>query len=126
MADSVKATYSDINFRVLDKPEELVIDAESINQNILAIFQTPIGSKWFRPKIGSNVEKYLFEPIDETTSRNIRDEMISTLEDNSEFRVQFDEVLVIPDPSNAQYYVKITYSVPTLDNKYTFNFNLFK
>jgi phage baseplate assembly protein W len=106
--------------------EELVVDSSSINQNLIAIFETPPGSKWFRPEIGSMIERFLFEPIDEITAGKIRSEISTILDQNGEYRLIFNEILVVPDPSNAQYYVKITYSVPTLQNKFSFNFNLFK
>jgi phage baseplate assembly protein W len=106
--------------------EELVLDSDSINQNLIAIFETPPGSKWFRPELGSMIERFLFEPIDEITAGKIRSEISTVLEQNGEYRLIFNEILVIPDPSNARYYVKITYSVPTLQNRFSFNFNLFK
>ena len=121
-----KPLFSDINFRVNSTPEELVVDAESINQNILSIFETPVGSKWFRPTIGSLVAKYLFEPIDGITAERLRSEMLHTLETNGEFRVKFDDIEVVPDPAHEQYYVRISYSSPALNNKYSFDFNLFR
>lgn len=123
---TLKPIFSDINFRMGSSREELVLDAASINQNIIAIFETQPGSKWFRPEVGSLVDRYLFEPIDEITADKIQTEMSTVLEQNGEFRVFFNEVIVIPDPPNAQYYVKITYSVPALQNQFSFNFNLFK
>lgn len=117
--------YSDINFRVSVQPKQIVTDADAVNQNIAAIFDTPVRSKWFRPRIGSNINSYLFEPIDDITADNIRREMEIALESNGEFRVIFNTVQVIPDPDNQQYYVEISYTAPELEKQnQTFKFNL--
>jgi phage baseplate assembly protein W len=119
------ALYSDVNFTPIIRPVEIVTDADSINQNIAAIFDTPVGSKWFRPSIGSNVNALLFDPIDDITSDALRYEMETALRRNGENRVNFTEVIVIPDPDNLQYYVEIHYNAPQLMlRNQIFRFNL--
>lgn len=120
-----KFRFSDVNFMAGAQPTELVFDSDSINQNIAAILDTPKGSKWFRPEIGSNVHRYLFEPIDDITSDRIRSEIESALSENGETRVVFQQVDVLPDPQNEQYYVNIQYRVPALeDREFSYQFNL--
>lgn len=117
--------YSDVNFVAGVEPSEIVTNEQAINQNIAMIFDTPYKSKWYRPRIGSNIHKYLFEPIDQTTADRIRFDMLQALSENGEWRVVFDAVLVLPDPENEQYFVMIRYRAPDLeDRQYTFQFNL--
>lgn len=119
------AIYSDINFDPINIPQELVLDADAVNQNIAAIIDTPIGSKWFRPRIGSNIQALLFEPIDDVTSDALRYELETTLRRNGENRVFFKEVIVLPDPDNQRYYVEIHYTAPQLQvRNQIFKFNL--
>lgn len=121
----MSALYSDVNFTVSIDPVEIVEDAKAINQNIASIFDTPVGSKWWRPNIGSNVESLLWEPIDEVTADALKNDMELALERNGEFRVQFKSVLVIPDIPAQNYYVEIAYTAPMLEKKnQIFKFNL--
>jgi phage baseplate assembly protein W len=123
----VKIIYSDINKRAGDQTNEVVTNAASLNQNIIAIFETPIGSKWFREDIGTNIEQLLFDPIDDITADSIREEMVIALENNKEDRLVFTAVTVLPDPVNSQFYVKIVYTAPELElYNYGFSFNLAK
>lgn len=122
---NIEILYSDVNMRAGSNPAELVFNEKSVEQNILSIFETQVGSKWFRPTIGSNISRYLFEPIDMITAERIRFDMAQTLQDNGEFRVRFTLIEVLPDVLNEQYYVNIEYEAPELDQrKYTFQFNL--
>lgn len=117
--------YSDVNLDAGEDPHEIVTNEDALNQNIAAILDTPIGSKWFRPEIGSQIDSFLFDPIDEVTADRIKFEMETALERNGENRIVFDRVDVIPDPQNSQYYVNIEYSSPALDTgKGNFTFNL--
>jgi phage baseplate assembly protein W len=122
---NIDVIYSDINLAAGQDPAELVINADSINQNIASIFETPVGSKWFRPTIGSNVNRHLFEPIDDITASKIKYSMEQALGENGESRIVFTDVTVKPDPRNAQYFVNIYYRAPELEaREYNFQFNL--
>lgn len=119
------AIYSDVNFNPIIRPVELVTDGDAINQNIAAIFDTPVGSKWFKPPIGCNINALLWEPIDDITSDAIRYEMETALRRNGENRINFTNVIVLPDPDNQQYYVEIHYNAPQLNARnQVFRFNL--
>lgn len=110
--------YSDINIAAgAGSPRELVMDIQSINQNIELITVTPKRSKIWKPWLGSNVVDYLYEPIDDVTASAIRTELGKALEENFEFRVVFQSVDVIPDMVNQGYFVEIQYKVPTLENQ---------
>lgn len=122
---NVEVIYSDVNLTAGLEPNELVFNAESVNQNIASIFDTPLRSKWHRPRIGSDVNRYLFEPIDDITSERIKYAMERALEDNYERRVVFTRIDVLPDPANDQYFVNIQYRAPELEaREFTFQFNL--
>lgn len=120
--------YSDVSLEAgTSNDAELVVNEHSINQNILLISQTPIGSKWWRPKIGSNLHQYLFDPVDEETADNIRRELKYALEGNLEFRVQFTKIEVLADKANQNFYVNVEYRVSQLEGKtVSFEFTLGK
>lgn len=122
------STFSDVNlFLGQGSQNTLVYDADAINQNILLIITTPVRSKWFRPRLGSNIPSYLFDPVDQITASSIQAEIKTLLERNGEFRVSIDSVTVIAVPDDQCYYVAIEYSSPYIDpNKVKFTFNLAK
>ena len=110
--------YSDINLYVgTFSNKELVYDTDSINQNLFLIITTPIRSKWFRVRYGSNIPAYLFEPMDEMTSNRIQREIKTLLMRNDELRVTIESVKVVPNYSVQIYAVEIIYTAPNLDGK---------
>ena len=120
--------YSDVNLWAgVLSPYIMVINESAVNQNILVLCDTPVGSKWFRPKIGTAVLAYLFEPFDDQTATAIGIELESFLTINGENRVIIHKVEVIPDWNNMRYYVEINYSAPQLNlSKISFAFYLSK
>lgn len=120
-----KPLYSDINYRPRVTPVEVLYDGAAINQNIAMIFDTPKKTKWFRPHIGSNINALLFEPLDDVTADQLKYSMSTALSTNGEYRVQFTDVVVMPDIINQQYYCEVHYEAPELSlRKQVFKFNL--
>jgi phage baseplate assembly protein W len=108
-----------------DNPNTLVTDADAVNQNIMMICTTPIRSKWFRPRIGSNIPIYLFDPCDDITAQKIKTEIMTLFPRNNEFRITIESCTVIPVPDEQVHFVSITYSSPYLDpSRVKFDFNL--
>lgn len=120
--------YSDVNLWAgVLSPYIILIDESAVNQNMLILCDTPVGSKWFRPRIGTAILQYLFEPFDQKTANAIEIELEGMLTQNGENRVIINRVEVLPDWNNARYYVGITYSAPSLNlNKISFAFYLSK
>lgn len=120
------AIYSDVNLWLgAEDPNTIVYDVDAVNQNILMIITTPVRSKWFRPRIGSNIPIYLFDPVDDITAQRIRSEILTLFPVNGEFRIIVENVIVIPVPDDQNFYVAMTYSSPYLDpSRVDFNFNL--
>lgn len=120
--------YSDINLWVGRFSNDLIIyDYDAINQNIFLIITTPIRSKWFDVYLGSNIPKYLFEPMDAITARDIRSEIFTLLSRNLETRVVINSVQVVPHPEEQVYVVEVEYTVEEIaETSTTFRFALNK
>lgn len=109
--------YSDINLWVGKFSNDLIVhDYDAINQNIFLIVTTPIRSKWFDPFLGSNIPKYLFEPMDEITASDIKTEIGTLLTRNLEYRVKIENVRVIPNYDMQVYGVEVNYVCDELSN----------
>lgn len=109
--------YSDINLWVGKFSNDLIVhDYDAINQNIFLIVTTPIRSKWFDPFLGSNIPKYLFEPMDDITASDIKTEIGTLLTRNLEYRVKIENVRVIPNYDMQVYGVEVNYVCDELSN----------
>ena len=120
--------YSDINLWVGRFSNDLIIyDYDAINQNIFLIITTPIRSKWFDVYLGSNIPKYLFEPMDSITAQDIRSEIFTLLSRNLETRVVINSVKVTPHQEEQVYVVDVEYTVEEIaETSTTFRFALNK
>lgn len=57
-----------------------IFDIDVIMQHIVTILTTPRGSYIFDPMFGSELYKYVFEPVDEYTQKNIEEEVRSCIQ----------------------------------------------
>jgi len=82
----------------------------AVIQSLRNLILTNYYERPFNNKIGSNISKMLFEPIDGVTGSIINNE-IRTLIKNFEPRVSLDEVRVDADSDNHRYNVSIRFYV---------------
>lgn len=119
--------YSDVNLDVNTESKlELVYNEDAINKSVVTILGTRKMTRPFRRSFGSYINDILFDPMDDITTNRIRREIIDAIEE-WEPRIVLDKTEVLPDYPNQQYYVELTYRIPTLGNKVSsLNFNLRK
>lgn len=83
---------------------------DSIVASVVNLINTNFYDKPFRPSIGSNVRKLLFENINALTSTFILQSVTQTIQ-NYEPRVTLLDVVVDPDPENNRYNIKIVFLI---------------
>lgn len=105
-------TYTDIDLDFLPNPITKDVlkktDEEAVAASIANLLQTSNYERLFNPKLGCNLKRYLFEPIDDITTSNIREEIERTIK-NFEPRVDLLDVLVEPFPDDNYYSVSIKF-----------------
>ena len=79
--------------------------------------------KPFRPKIGSNIRKLLFENIDSIIAAQIERAVVETI-NNFEPRVSVSEITAIPDTDNNRYKLQLEFFVINQTTPITINFFL--
>lgn len=79
--------------------------------------------KPFRPQIGSNIRKLLFENIDSIIAAQIERAVVETI-NNFEPRVSVSEITAIPDPDNNRYKLQLEFFVINQTSPITINFFL--
>lgn len=90
---------------VSKKVKEQAIIASVRNLLLTGFYERP-----FKPNLGSNISKLLFEPVDFVTASILSKEITTTLT-NYEPRVSIKEVIVTPDIDNYRYELKLKFFI---------------
>ena len=86
------------------------LNENAIAQSIRNLLLTNFYERPFKPQLGSNLKKFLFEPIDNITTSLIQDAIFETLR-NYEPRVTVQEVVATPNYEDQRYDVSVTFFV---------------
>ena len=119
--------YSDFNMDFIPHPVSKDIakklDENSIAQSIRNLLLTGFYERPFKPNLGSNLRKFLFEPIDAITTSLIQDSIFETLR-NYEPRVNVQQVVAAPNYDDNRYDVEVTFFVRNTTEPITISFFL--
>lgn len=93
----------------LDYTEEI----ERINQSLFLIFETPKGSRLMMPEFGSDLRKYIFDPLDRVLMERVRFTITEDIR-RWEPRIVLSSIEFLSDAraiDNSTLYVSITYRI---------------
>lgn len=106
--------YSDFFTDLSPHPETLDlvrnVNELAIKRALKNLFNTDPGERWFNPSLGSNIRKYLFEPIDPVTTQKIKLAVAETIEKH-ERRIKLLNLEVTPDEARNGYTVSLQYLI---------------
>jgi phage baseplate assembly protein W len=110
--------YSDVNLFTPDKTP-MATNLATIYQTIYALMVTKPGERLFRPTLGTNIEKLLFEPVNDVTAASLRRELIINIP-YFEPRVSIsgNQTFVDPYPDDHMYKVQVVFKVPSLSDEF--------
>ena len=121
--------YSDFMTDFLDHPNNHDIvrktNEASVKQALLNLIQTNKYERPFQPTFGSNLRKYLFEPMSPLTAHNIQDEITACIE-SYEPRVRLISVVASPYIDNNAYAVTIVFYVINISTPVTLQTFLYR
>lgn len=103
---------------ILKKTNENAIAASIRNLLLTSHYERP-----FNPDLGSNLKKFLFEPIDNVTTTLIQDAIFRTIA-NFEPRVTIEKVVATPNYDEDRYDVNVTFFVKNTNEPLVINFFL--
>lgn len=110
-----QTTYSDLDlaFRIHPARKDLILstDIQAINRSIRNLILTNHYERPFRPEIGSNVRKMLFEP-NITLVKNFLTKEISNVIKNFEPRIDLQEVNVLTQGQKSEFFESSIISDP--------------
>lgn len=85
-------------------------DANAILQSVKHLLNTNFYERPFRPDVGTNIRKILFEPVDHITTELLKNGIFETLT-NWEPRINVQDVIVTDMPDSNSYDIRIIYSM---------------
>ena len=89
-------------------------DLESIKNSIVNIMMTSPGQKILSPRFGIDLRRYLFEPVSNFTSFEIRSDIRDKLP-RLEPRISLEKIGVKANVDNQEYRISLQINVPSLD-----------
>jgi phage baseplate assembly protein W len=108
--------YSDFDLSFLKHPNTkdvtILKDIDAVKQSVKNLILTAKGERPFQPLLGSNIRKLLFEPVDEFTAFDIKEQVQITLR-NFEPRVKVLNINVESEPDNNRFRLTIEFQMIT-------------
>ena len=112
-------SYRDINITFKKHPvtNDIVVskDASAIKQAIVNLLLTNKGERLMNPNYGSDIRKYLFEPLDYGTSYLIKGNIESTIS-KFEPRISVLRISCKPNYDDNGFDVEMTYRIQGTDD----------
>lgn len=112
-------SYKDINITFKKHPvtNDIVVskDASAIKQAIVNLLLTNKGERLMNPNYGSDIRKYLFEPLDYGTSYLIKGNIESTIS-KFEPRISVLRISCKPNYDDNGFDVEMTYRIQGTDD----------
>jgi len=115
----------DLNFSIhpIRKDISTYKSEYSVINSVKNLILTNHYEKPFRPQVGSNIRRLLFENIDSIIAAQIERAVTETIE-NFEPRVSVSSITAIPDPDNNRYNLRLEFFVINQTSPITINFFL--
>lgn len=119
--------FSDLDLNFTAHPVTKDV-SKKVNENAIAtairnLLLTSYYERPFKPELGSNLKKFLFEPIDNVTTSLIQDSIFETI-NNFEPRVTVSEVVAAANFDEQRYDVTVTFFVKNTIEPLTISFFL--
>ena len=122
------AIWLDLNTLVgITSGQILVSNLTDINNSVLNIVNTPVGTRYRQPAYGSSLNWLLMGPVSPDTAFNIEASLVQAIE-RWEPRVQIirDQPKANVNSDNTGYNFVVTYLVPTFNQLYGLSLSIIK
>ena len=117
MATSLSFKDLNITFKKHPVTNDIVVsrDASAIKQAIVNLLLTNKGERLMNPEYGSDIRRYLFEPLDYGTANQITGNIKSTI-DTFEPRISVLNLRALPNDDDNGFDVEMTYEIRGTDD----------
>ena len=117
MATSLSFKDLNITFKKHPVTNDVVVskDASAIKQAIVNLLLPNKGERLMNPEYGSDIRRYLFEPLDYGTANQITGNIKSTI-DTFEPRISVLNLRALPNDDDNGFDVEMTYEIRGTDD----------
>ena len=116
---ATQLSFKDLNITFKKHPvtDDVVVsrDASAIKQAIVNLLLTNKGERLMNPNYGSDIRRYLFEPLDYGTANQITGNIKSTI-DTFEPRISVLNLRALPNMDDNGFDVEMTYEIRGTDD----------
>lgn len=123
----VTRTYKDLDLSFTKHPVRKDVnkhvDEMAVINSVKNLILTNHYERPFRPEVGSNIKRMLFEPMDSISSSLLEREIRQVLE-NFEPRVSIREISVSPNYDENAYIIGMTFLISNMSDPITIQFFL--
>ena len=110
----LQKTYSDIDltFNRLPVTNDIALryDDQAVIASVRNLLLTNFYERPFQPTVGSNIDKLLFEPINNLSSNLIKHEIVNVI-NNYEPRAQVEDIIVTPNSNENSYRITLKFFI---------------
>ena len=112
MATSLSFNDLNITFKKHPVTNDVVVskDASAIKQAIVNVLLTNRGERLMNPRYGSEIRRFLFEPLDYGTANQIKGNIRDTIE-RFEPRISISDLKCLPNFNDNGFDVEMTYII---------------
>lgn len=107
------------------KDISIITNEQALLESVVNILSTEPGERIMNPEFGCPLQRFVFEPLDNITARQIKNTIIDSIL-KFETRINDLDVSIIPDENNNTYTIDVIFSMKTSDKKQTINITLNK
>ena len=111
---ATQLSFKDLNITFKKHPvtNDVVVskDASAVKQAIVNLLLTNKGERLMNPNYGSDIRRYLFEPLDYGTANQITGNIKSTI-DTFEPRISISDLKCLPNFNDNGFDVEMTYII---------------
>ena len=121
---TLKKIYSDLDLTFNRTPVKndvaLSYDDQAVIRSVRNLLLTNFYERPFQPNLGSNINKLLFEPVNNLTSGNLKEDIRNVIT-NYEPRVGIDEIVVTPNEDENAYNITLQFYIGNNTSPTTIN-----
>jgi phage baseplate assembly protein W len=115
--DELGFKYKDISVPISRDPNNYDLaanfDLQAIKQSLRNIFDWSPGERILNPEFGNPLLEFMYEPINAETAQRIASSLRRSI-GLWEPRVRIENLKILPKPDDNEYYIELTYSIPSL------------
>ena len=111
---NLKKIYADLDLTFNKTPVvgdvSMSYDDQAVIRSVRNLLLTNFYERPFQPNLGGNIDKLLFEPVNNLTAGQLKEEIINVV-DNFEPRVNIQELVISPQEDQNAYSITLYFYI---------------